>query len=33
MIDSMHPSSILVVPWMENELDYWINKYNAVEIK
>lgn len=33
MIDSLQPSSILVVPWMENELDYWIKKFNAIEIK
>ena len=33
MIDSLQPSSIFVVPWIENELDYWINKYNAIEIK
>jgi len=32
MIDAMYPSSILVVPWMENELDYWIKKHNAKEI-
>ena len=33
MIDSLQPSSILVVPWMQNELNYWINEHNAIEIK
>jgi len=33
MIDSLQSSSIIVVPWMENELDYWIKKFNAIEIK
>lgn len=33
LINSMQPSSILVVPWIEHELDYWINRYNATEIK
>ena len=33
MIDSLQPSSILVVPWIQNELNYWIDEHNAIEIK
>ena len=31
-IDSHHPSSILIVPWLEHELDYWIESNNAIKI-
>ncbi|GAF90371.1 unnamed protein product, partial [marine sediment metagenome] len=31
-IDSYQPSLILIVPWLEHELDYWIESNNAIKI-